>query len=495
MERFKKISIIGTGLIGGSLGLAIKQKGLSEEVLGIDISPLSIEEAVRMKAVDRGSLRIEETKGSELILICTPISDILPALKTLIPFLEPGSIITDVGSVKKEVLKQAEKILPSSVYFIGGHPLAGSEKRGVSFAHADLFKDSLTLLVESKKANAQALERVKNFWEGIGSKVRIVSLDEHEEIVGMISHLPHIVAISLVNSVPRKCFSYVARGWKDSTRIALSPPELWRDICVSNRKQIVKGLNRFIEVCEKVKKIIEKGEKKKIEREFKRAREKKIRYEPMVIAIDGPAGAGKSVVGKEVAKRLGFVYLDTGAMYRAITLKAIEEGIDLEDEKALIEMCRNTDINFESAEDGRIEVLLDGKSLGERIRDKEITRKVFYLARIPEVRERMVELQRKIAEGKSIVAEGRDMTSVVFPQARKFYLDASLQERARRRYRQLLAQNQKVSFEEIKMDIQIRDRKDKKRKVGPLRKVKDALYIDSTRMSIEEVVEKILKSL
>lgn len=211
-----------------------------------------------------------------------------------------------------------------------------------------------------------------------------------------------------------------------------------------------------------------------------------------IIAIDGPAGSGKSTVAKLVAKRLSYAYIDTGAMYRAITLKAIREGVNLDDANALGELARRTALDIVNDKDGNLKVLLDGEDVTHLIRTAEVTAKVHHLAKAEGVRSEMVKLQRKIGKRGKCVFEGRDITTVVFAETKyKFYLDASPKERAGRRYKELLESGQKVSCLGVEKDIEERDQKDRTRNIGPLRRTIDAIYVDTTDMSIEEVVKEV----
>jgi len=211
-----------------------------------------------------------------------------------------------------------------------------------------------------------------------------------------------------------------------------------------------------------------------------------------VIAIDGPAGSGKSTVSKMLAKRLGLLYIDTGAMYRALTLKAMRLGADLEDEGGLVELARSTDIDL-GADDGRQVVLLDGEDVAGLIRTADLTNKVKYVARVPGVRQEMVRMQRRMGEKSGAVMEGRDITTVVFPDADyKFYLDADPKERAHRRFKELKASGSPVTLEEIDRDVAARDESDMARSVGALKVADDAIVIDTTDLSIDGVVDKVL---
>lgn len=212
-----------------------------------------------------------------------------------------------------------------------------------------------------------------------------------------------------------------------------------------------------------------------------------------VITIDGPAGAGKSTAAKELAKRLGFAYLDTGAMYRALTLKALRQKINLENENQLIDLARKTLINITTDDRKSLKVVLDAEDVTESIRSLEVTQSTFYVARIAGVREVMVQRQREIGAKNNIVIEGRDTGTVVFPRAtKKFYLDADSQERAQRRIKELKGQGKKIDESVIARDLEERDTKDITRAVGPLKKAEDAIFIDSTNLSIAQVVDKML---
>ena len=213
----------------------------------------------------------------------------------------------------------------------------------------------------------------------------------------------------------------------------------------------------------------------------------------MIIAIDGPAGAGKSTVAKLLAQKLGFLYIDTGAMYRALTLKVIDSGILTNDTTRIIELAHNTSIDLINNPDSTLRVLLDGKDVSKEIREPRITKSVSDIAKIKEVRDVMVSLQRRLGNMSDSVLDGRDIGTVVFPDAhRKFYVDANFKVRALRRYKELNEAGQNVTLENIENDVLNRDTIDSTREVGPLKKAKDATYIDTTNMTIQEVVDTLL---
>ncbi|KJJ83437.1 cytidylate kinase [Candidatus Omnitrophus magneticus] len=213
------------------------------------------------------------------------------------------------------------------------------------------------------------------------------------------------------------------------------------------------------------------------------------------VAIDGPAGSGKSTISKLVAEKLGFTYIDTGAMYRALTLKVMEEKIDFSNEEKIINLSKNIDIKLLPARDGinTIKVLLDGKDVSEKIRAADVTRNVKYTAKLKGVRENLVALQRLMAEKLSgVVMEGRDITTVVLPTAKyKIYLDASFEERVKRRLLEFEKKGEILPVEELEKDLEERDNSDFTRDVGPLKKAEGAIVIDTTNLSISDVVTRI----
>jgi len=211
-----------------------------------------------------------------------------------------------------------------------------------------------------------------------------------------------------------------------------------------------------------------------------------------IIAVDGPAGSGKSTIAKLLAKQLGFHYIDTGAMYRAFTLKAINKGLDLTKEQALSLLAAETEIDIINDPEGELKVMLDGEDVASLIRTPELTKNVAHVARVEGVREKMKERQHEIAARRNCVFEGRDIGTVVFPEAKyKFYLDADFNERVSRRFKELKERSQEIVHEEISKDLKIRDHKDMSRQIAPLKRAEDAVYIDTTNMDINEVVDKL----
>lgn len=216
----------------------------------------------------------------------------------------------------------------------------------------------------------------------------------------------------------------------------------------------------------------------------------------LAIAIDGPAGAGKSTIAKMISKALGIIYLDTGAMYRTVALKAIKEGIDTKNREALSALVENIDIRI-SYSGNEQHVYLDGKDVSSEIRSPEVSIGASDVAVVPEVRLKMVQLQREIAAGNSVVMDGRDIGTYVLPNAEfKFFLNASVEERARRRYLEQVSKGvENITYEDVLKDIRYRDKNDSSRDFAPLKKAEDAVEIDTTNMTVDEVAERILSEI
>ncbi len=215
----------------------------------------------------------------------------------------------------------------------------------------------------------------------------------------------------------------------------------------------------------------------------------------MIITIDGPAGAGKSTVSKMLAKRLGYIYLDTGSLYRALAYKALKDKIVLDDDSALDSLCSNISIVLKKI-DGQMKVYVDGEDVGDKIRTEEIGLTASKISAFAIVRQRLLQLQREAGAQGGIVTEGRDMGSVVFPHADyKFYLDADIEERIKRRHKELFGKGNTSELQSIQKDMLVRDKQDSKREIAPLRPTSSSIIIDSTKLSVPEVIEKIIQQM
>jgi prephenate dehydrogenase len=249
---WQKVTLIGVGLLGGSLGMALRQKSLAKNVVGYVRRPPSIDEAIRAGAVDSATRNLREAAAdADLIIFCTPLGQMKDIAQQLAPVLKKDAIVTDVGSVKASVTADLEPIIKKAGgHFIGSHPMAGSEKMGVQAARADLFKDAICI-VTAKTASSWS-RRVEDLWRSVGGKPLRLTPAQHDEFVSRSSHLPHVVAAELVNYVlspahPKEQAAVCATGFRDTTRIASGSPEMWRDIAIANRDNLSRVLGVFID--------------------------------------------------------------------------------------------------------------------------------------------------------------------------------------------------------------------------------------------------------
>jgi len=250
---FKKITIIGVGLIGGSLGLALKKKNPKFKISGIDKLEI-VEKAIARGAIDEGTINLENgIKEADLIIIATPVKTIIDLLPRINPFIKKGCLVTDTGSTKGQIVETADKILSKEVYFVGGHPIAGSEKYGIEEANPHLFQDKTYILTPTNDTNLLALKKTFLLIKIIDAKRLILDPLEHDRIVGAVSHLPQIMAVSLINMIGElgqqenndHYFKAIGEGFKDMTRIASSPYKMWEDICETNQENILEMIQEF----------------------------------------------------------------------------------------------------------------------------------------------------------------------------------------------------------------------------------------------------------
>lgn len=281
LPHFKRMVIAGVGLIGGSLALVCKEKGIVSEIIGVGRSEGNLRDAVNIKAIDSYTSKIEDAvKGADIIVLATPVSSLIRLAKEMAPYLSPGAIVTDVGSVKGPVI-EIEKIIPSNTFFVGGHPIAGKEKSGVKAASPGIFQGSRCILTPTPKTNPDALSTIQSMWELSGARVICMEPERHDLIFAAVSHLPHVISYALVNTLldlegeEEGVISYSAGGFRDFTRIAASHPEMWRDICLMNRENIIMMLERYEEYIGRLKSLIMKGDADGLFAEFDRA--KKVR--------------------------------------------------------------------------------------------------------------------------------------------------------------------------------------------------------------------------
>jgi prephenate dehydrogenase len=276
--NFGVVAIVGTGLIGGSVGLSLKKRGLATKIIGVGHRKVSINKALKIKAIDEGSTSVEKTaKQADVIILATSVNLIPDYAKQIIPLMKKTAILTDVGSTKGHIVSQVNAEIRSvcgsgKSNFIGAHPLAGSEQRGIDSARADLFDGSVCVLTPTNLNTKKNITRLSNMWKALGARISIMTPSKHDEVLALVSHLPHFVASSLAGVIDEKHWKFAASGLRDTTRIASGDPDLWLSISKQNKQKIVKALRRFSKEVECTINDMEKVSDKKLLNRLKKAK-------------------------------------------------------------------------------------------------------------------------------------------------------------------------------------------------------------------------------
>ena len=277
--QWRKVTLIGVGLLGGSLGMALRKRGLAQEVCGYVRREASIAECEQAGAVHHATTNLNEAvKGADLIVLCTPLFQMAELSRAMLPNVQQGALITDVGSVKGAVVEELEPIFArQGASFVGSHPMAGSEKTGVSAARADLFVNAACVVTPTKNSDSQKVADTEALWAGVGARVMRLSPDLHDELVSRSSHLPHVLAAQLAAFVlnakhPAEQGKLCANGFRDSTRIASGSPEMWRDIVMMNRIPLLAAIDEFSGSLEKFRRVLESGDSAQVEAFFQHAK-------------------------------------------------------------------------------------------------------------------------------------------------------------------------------------------------------------------------------
>ena len=286
LVRWKKVTLIGVGLLGGSLGMALRRRRLADTVVGFVRRIASISECKRLGAVDTATRDLARAvAGADLLVLCTPIAQMRPLVRQMLPAILPGASITDVGSVKGSVVRELESLTErAGAHFVGSHPMAGAEKMGVSAARADLFEKAVCVVTPTARSNRAALSKVERLWKSVGSRVVRLSPARHDALVSRSSHLPHVVAAALANFVldpswPREQSGLCANGFRDATRIAAGSPQMWRDIALANRRHLGATLDQFIRELQRIQRRIKKGEARPLEQFLAEAKSRRDRWQ------------------------------------------------------------------------------------------------------------------------------------------------------------------------------------------------------------------------
>lgn len=280
------MTLIGVGLLGGSLGLAARRRLLADTVTGYVRREASVRECERAGAVDHATLDLHAAvSGAALVVLCTPIAQMRPLVERMLPALKRGTLITDVGSVKASVARELEPLCArAGCVFVGSHPMAGSEKAGVSAARADLFHDAVCVVTPTPRTPKAALRRIEHLWKILGARLLRLDPETHDELVSRSSHLPHMVAAGLANYVlapkhPKAQALLCANGFRDTTRIASGSPEMWRDIAVGNHRHLSRALGVFIKDLTRLREAVSRGDTRRLQQFLAQAKARREKWQ------------------------------------------------------------------------------------------------------------------------------------------------------------------------------------------------------------------------
>jgi len=495
-----RLAVVGTGLIGGSFALAARQAALSTEIVGIEPDAHRAAAAVAAGIVDRVVDTVPDDADAVLLAVpCNLIAEWVVRLAD-----HPG-VVFDAGSVKAAIVERVRVELGALPRrFVPCHPIAGSERSGPAAAHAGLFDGHETILTPSTETDPAAVDKVAHWWQTLGARVTRMAPDEHDRILALTSHLPHLVAFAYLQRIEPEHLAHAAGGFRDFSRIAASDPAMWAPIFSLNRAAVLAELDGLQMELERTRALIVASDEAGLAALIERARTRRLAFQSAsagsapgtaagsipVIAIDGPSGSGKGTIASLLAQRLGWHLLDSGALYRIVAAAALDRGVSLEDPDALAALALGLEIAFEGER-----VVVDGADLTLVIRTEEVSQGASRVAALQPVRDAILDLQRSLRRPPGLVADGRDMGTVVFRDAElKVFLDASAEVRAERRYNQLKNKGLSVSLAALLANIRERDERDRRRAVAPLRPAEDSVLIDSTAMAVDEVLAQVLEA-
>jgi len=281
--HFRQATIIGVGLIGGSIAGILKKKGIAASVTGVGRDKENLDTAVRMGLIDRYFLDPKKgVQGSDLVILCCPVGIFEAVAKEIKPYLDDQAIVTDAGSVKGALVERLEEIFYLKARYVPAHPIAGSERSGAEAADLKLYEGARCILTPTKNTDLAALEAVTDLWEKAGAIVQRMDPYEHDRVFALVSHLPHVAAYALVSALVgmdsgERAIAYAGGGFKDFTRIAGSHPDMWRDICILNGENIIKALDSYQESLWRLRELIEKKDGAALSEEFSKARDVRVK--------------------------------------------------------------------------------------------------------------------------------------------------------------------------------------------------------------------------
>lgn len=280
MKTLETVAIVGVGLLGGSIGLALKERRLAQRIVGVGRRESRLREAQNCGAIDEFTTDLKlGVTGAGLVVVCTPVEQIVDHVLEVAAACPADALITDVGSTKEQVVSALDQRLNrhrrTGPRFVGSHPLAGSEKTGVVHARADLFVGRTVVVTPTRSTRREDLEAVQEIWQGLGASIMQLSPRQHDEALATTSHLPHLVATVLAASTPERLLELVASGWGDTTRIAAGDPELWRQILEDNRAHVLKALDKFEKVLDSFREALEREDGRKVRRLLEQGKRKR----------------------------------------------------------------------------------------------------------------------------------------------------------------------------------------------------------------------------
>ena len=265
---FERVGILGTGLIGGSLGCALKKFKLARFVVGVSRRPENIRRAKALEAIDSGSTDISVLADVDLLILATPVETIISQAPAVAALIKPGCIVIDVGSTKEAVVKKLSRVFKR---FVGTHPLAGSEKRGVGFASAGLFKGAQCVITPGPASDKRALAAVSAMYRAVGARPVMLSSKEHDMVLALTSHLPHLIAFALMRTLPKRYNAFVPASFRDLTRVAASDAGIWDDIFCTNSANIRAWLGKFVKELAALRRALVTNDRKALQRILKSA--------------------------------------------------------------------------------------------------------------------------------------------------------------------------------------------------------------------------------
>ena len=276
-NHYGTVTIVGVGLIGASLGLALKHAGVVNTVLGVGRGQANLDQALKMGAIDGVVDLVEATQKSDVIVLCVPVAQMRAAFEVMEPHLEAKTLMTDAGSTKGDVILAAKEVLgKKACQFVPAHPIAGGAQHGAAAAQVDLFQGKQTIICPLQENSPQDTTIITSFWESVGSVVKKIGSVQHDAIYAAVSHLPHLLSYALMASVVNsedgeQKLGHIGAGFKDFTRIAASSPEMWRDICIGNRTAILKELDQYLLIVNHMRKLIAENDGAGLEKLFNKA--------------------------------------------------------------------------------------------------------------------------------------------------------------------------------------------------------------------------------